>query len=331
MSAPRVSVVIPAYKVTAYIGEALESVFAQSWRDFETIVVNDGCPDTEALERVLEPYLPRLVYIKQENRGLSGARNTGIRAARGEFIALLDGDDLWEPDFLRQQMAMFDADPGLDMVWCDSVIFGSTPWAGRRFSEMAPSRRPVTLKRLLTGKCVPVASCVVVRRQAVLDAGGFDEDLRRVEDFDMWLRLAWRGSRMDCRTAALGRRRDREGTLSSDARAQFETAIQVCRKFQGLIGAGHPLNAVIEAQVRRIRAAGEIKAARAHFDAGRLGEALEAYRRANQCRWTPRGSLTVLLLTVSPSLAGGARALKRAVQNWLGRARRRGWLRRGQD
>ncbi len=120
MSAPKVSVVIPAYQVTQFIAQTLDSVFAQTYNDFETIVVNDGCPDTAALEAVLQPYLPRLRYCRQENRGPSGTRNTGIRMARGEFIALLDSDDLWMPEFLEQQMCFLEDNPSLGMVWCDS-------------------------------------------------------------------------------------------------------------------------------------------------------------------------------------------------------------------
>jgi glycosyltransferase involved in cell wall biosynthesis len=79
---PAVSVIVPCYRVTEYIREALDSLRAQTFRNFETIVINDGCPDTANLERALEPYRGEIVYIKQENTGLSGARNSGIKAAR---------------------------------------------------------------------------------------------------------------------------------------------------------------------------------------------------------------------------------------------------------
>src|SRR5579883_3152754 len=98
-NAPAISIVIPCYKVTNYIREALESVRAQTFRDFETIVVNDGCPDSANLERVLEAYRDEIVYIRQENRGLAAARNAAIRVARAPLIALLDGDDAWDPDY----------------------------------------------------------------------------------------------------------------------------------------------------------------------------------------------------------------------------------------
>src|SRR5262245_21891186 len=96
---PRVSVIIPAYNVAPYIAETLDSLLAQSYADYEAIVVNDG--STDETEQVIAPYLKRfngrLTYIKQENRGLPGARNAGMRQARGRYIVLLDGDDTWLP------------------------------------------------------------------------------------------------------------------------------------------------------------------------------------------------------------------------------------------
>ena len=120
---PLVSVVIPAYQAARWIAEALDLVLAQTFHDYEIIVVNDGSPDTVDLERVLQRYRERIIYLCQENRGLAGARNTGIRAASGRYIAPLDADDLWEPEFLAEQVAMLEADPALDMVYADGTGF----------------------------------------------------------------------------------------------------------------------------------------------------------------------------------------------------------------
>ena len=92
-AAPSVSLIIPAYNVAAFISETLASVFAQTFTDFEVIVVNDGSPDTEELERELARFIARVNYVKQENRGASAARNAGLRTPRGEFVAFLDADD----------------------------------------------------------------------------------------------------------------------------------------------------------------------------------------------------------------------------------------------
>src|ERR1035438_7963147 len=102
--APLLSVIIPAYRAAQYIAAALDSVLAQTFKGYEIIVVNDGSPDTEELERALEPYRDRIIYLLQENQGLSGARNNGIRAARGTYIAPLDADDVWAPEHLAAQL-----------------------------------------------------------------------------------------------------------------------------------------------------------------------------------------------------------------------------------
>src|SRR5689334_9318776 len=104
MNAPVVSVIMPAYNVTRYIGEALDSVFAQTFQDFEIIVVNDGCPDTPALERVLHRYPEKIRYLKQENAGVAAARNTAVLAAAAPLIFTLDPDDWLERDCLEFQV-----------------------------------------------------------------------------------------------------------------------------------------------------------------------------------------------------------------------------------
>ncbi len=164
---PTVSVIMPAYNVARYIGDALESVFAQTFKDFEVVVVNDGSPDTEELERVLADYRGRVVYLKQENRGVSAARNAGIRAARAPFVAHLDPDDLWEPDYLASQLAVFDQDPSIDVLYPDALIFGDSPEAGLRFMDWCRSEGEVTVESLFAERCHVMCS-VTARREALL-------------------------------------------------------------------------------------------------------------------------------------------------------------------
>lgn len=191
---PRVSVIMPAYNVARYIGDALASAFAQTFEDFEVVVVNDGSPDTDELERALAPYRGRLTYIVQENRGPGAARNTAIRAARGELVALLDPDDVWEPDYLAVQVAALDADPSAAMVYPDALLFGDAPEAGRRYMEWCPSEGEVTVESLLRERC-NVMGTVTARREALVRAGLYDEALRP-EDFELWLRLLKSGGRI---------------------------------------------------------------------------------------------------------------------------------------
>ena len=136
---PVISVIIPVYRVTSYIAETLDSVMRQTFRDFETIVVNDGCPDTESLERVLHPYLPTIRYIRQSNMGVSAARNAGLGVATGEYVAFLDGDDVWLPEHLAEQYAFLRNHPAVELVYADAELFGDPAVNGKRFMEMCPS------------------------------------------------------------------------------------------------------------------------------------------------------------------------------------------------
>src|SRR5687768_17042952 len=137
-TAPTVSVVIPAYNAAKYICEALLSVFNQSFTSYEVIVINDGSSDTDDLERELQPYKAVIKYIKQENRGAAAARNTGLRAAAGEFVAFLDADDKWLPGFLEKQLKLLKSSKA-DLVYADALLIGEAPLAGRTFMEMEPS------------------------------------------------------------------------------------------------------------------------------------------------------------------------------------------------
>lgn len=195
-SSPLVSVVIPAYNAHSYIGRALNSVLAQSYSNFEILVVNDGSPDTELLERVLQPFLSKIRYIKQENQGPSGARNRAIREARGRYVAFLDSDDTWFPHHLMTQVALLMRDPLLHLVYSDSILIRGDKLLGNSFAS-EPQHPPVSFEKLLTEECTVMTSSTVASREAMMTAGLFDENFLRCEDFDLWLRMAFRGSRMD--------------------------------------------------------------------------------------------------------------------------------------
>src|SRR5262245_33293054 len=125
---PAVSVIIPAYNAANYISETLDSVLAQTFQDWEIIVVNDGSPDTEELEHVLGRYQEQISYRKQENRGPGSARNEGMRHARGKYLAFLDSDDLWLPDFLSEVVQFLEEHPSISMACADCVYFGDAKW-----------------------------------------------------------------------------------------------------------------------------------------------------------------------------------------------------------
>ncbi len=299
--APAVSVIMPAYRVTEYIGGAIDSVLAQTFVDYEIIVVNDGSPDTDELERVLAPYRARIVYIKQENRGLSGARNTAIRAARGEFVALLDPDDLWEPNYLAVQVAAMRNEPTLDVLYSNARIFGDAPDAGRELMDVCPTDGAVTFERVITQEC-NVLICATVRREAVLRAGLFDETLRSSEDFDLWLRILKAGGRISYHRQPLARYRRRAGSLSSDPVWMCTHYLQVLNKVERTMALTPAERETVERQCAHVRAMLSLHEGKRAFFRGDALVAIEKLNAANAYYNNPKLTLTLQLMRHAPRL-----------------------------
>jgi glycosyltransferase involved in cell wall biosynthesis len=186
MNAQLVSVVIPTYNYGHFVTGAVDSVLAQTYRDLEVIVVDDGSTD-DTRER-LKPYGDRIRYIYQPNQGLPAARNTGIRAARGELIALLDSDDQWHPRKLEVQMMYLARRPETGLVAARMVTHLERSWPeiGDPLQIVA---HPVTAKAEMI-RCRIGPSGVLIRKQCLDAVGLFDTDLRSAEDRDMWIRIA---------------------------------------------------------------------------------------------------------------------------------------------
>ena len=189
-SSPRVSVVIPAFNVARYISQAVDSVLQQTLESVEIIVVDDG--STDNTRAVLAPYRDRIGYLSQSHAGVSTARNRGIQAAHGEFVAFLDADDYFLlPSKLAEQIAYFDPQPELGIVHSGwrvtdengTVVIDKKPWTH------APS---LDLKNwLLLQPALP--SAMMFRRDALVSVGGFDSQLAHLEDVDLALRLSLKG------------------------------------------------------------------------------------------------------------------------------------------
>ncbi|OGO23190.1 MAG: hypothetical protein A2144_11185 [Chloroflexi bacterium RBG_16_50_9] len=194
---PRVSVVMPTYNRAHFIAETVQSVLGQTFADFELIVVDDGSTDNtkEVIGSLKDP---RIRYIYQENRGVSAARNTGIRTASGEYIAFQDSDDIWLPQNLELKVRRLDARPDIALVCSDAYIFNSHTGVtlGRRWHDKPfhycidpekAARQP--LKELLSRGCFITPQATMVRRLVFDDVGYFDESLRTQEDWDMFVRI----------------------------------------------------------------------------------------------------------------------------------------------
>ena len=277
--APLVSVVIPAYNSAPFIAETLNSVFAQTYQAREVLVVNDGSPDTPALELALAPYRDRIVYLRQRNTGPSGARNLAIRHARGEYVALLDSDDMWLPDYLERQVERLHREPGLDLIYADGVITGG-PLDGRRLMAVTPSKRSVTVERLIAEECTVLTSCTVARRAALLGAGLFDDRFRRSEDAHLWLKLALNGGRIAWQPTVLVRHRRREGSLSHDTPAMVRAYIDVLVDIDARFTLTSAQRTLLRRQISRREALVALDEGKQAFVAGRYPEAVAALGRA---------------------------------------------------
>jgi glycosyltransferase involved in cell wall biosynthesis len=201
--APLVSVIIPAYNRAHLVGRAIASVLAQSYRNFEIIVVDDASTDdlAAALAEVDSPQLRCITHPR--NRGAAAARNTGIAAASGELVAFLDSDDVWFPDKLAQQVAaMRDQPPDVAGQVCayDCLKAGDSP------RIIAPGWTPLTFRRsqLFGCTCGP-GTTLLCRRSIFAEIGPLDEELRRLEDWDWLLRLSEKGYRLLASSAVLAR------------------------------------------------------------------------------------------------------------------------------
>lgn len=298
---PLVSVIVPAYNVSGFIKEALDSAFAQTFTDYEVIVVNDGSPDTEELERVLEPYMSRIVYLKQENRGLSGARNTALRASSARFIALLDADDAWLPNYLEVQTAMMLADPTIDVLYPDAELFGDAPSAVGRFMQRCPSNGEVTFESLVKQEC-NVMICSMARRETVLRAGGFDESLRSSEDFDLWLRIVKMGGRISYHRQVLARYRKRRGSLSSDPVWMCKHILMVFEKAERSLDLTAQERETLSQSIARFRALQRFHEGKRAFFEGDTKRAIEGLAEANRSLKSRKVSVMLMLLKLAPRL-----------------------------
>lgn len=297
--APAVSIIMPAYRCADYIGAALDSVLAQTFGDYEIIVVNDGSPDTEALERVLAPYRERIVYLTQENLGVSAARNTAIRAARAPFVALLDPDDLWEPDYLAVQVAAMRQDPAPALVYPDSLIFGDVPQAGKTNMELNPSHGEVTFERLIKQQCT-VLNNAIVRRDAIIRAGWFDESLSRAEDFDLWLRILRQGGRIVYHRRALARYRRHAGSLSSDPALMLKDLLRVLDKAGRTFALNDAERELLQQERTRYHALMRFHEGKGAFIRGDARAACAGLTEANRYFNSRKTTLAVVLLRIAP-------------------------------
>lgn len=237
MSRALVSVVIPAYNAQAFIGECIASVQAQQGdAELEIVVVDDGSTDgtTAVVQRT-----PGVRLVSQPNRGPAAARNAGIATTRGSLVAFLDADDVWPEGSLAARLSVLQQQPGAAFVFGDCRQFDAhSPRQRTLFEEGGWGRRawgdsslvPDAYSRLIDDNFVTTGT-VVVRRRVLEAVGGFAEDLRLVEDLELWLRLARHHPVAWCDCVCLLRRRHGANT-SADRVAMSLAFLEVLRRQQ---------------------------------------------------------------------------------------------------
>ncbi|MFV1951556.1 MAG: glycosyltransferase family 2 protein [Nitrospinota bacterium] len=191
---PEISIIIPVYNRPLLVKEAIDSVMAQTYTDFELIVVDDGSTDTTAdvIQKYIETYSNisvHLRYIYQSGLGVSAARNNGIDAANGKLTTFLDSDDLWQPNKLKRQMEFFASHPEAKICYTDEIWIRHNKrvnpckvhqkYSGRIFEHCLPC-------------CIISPSSVIIKKEVLEEVGLFDESLPACEDYDLWLRIAGR-------------------------------------------------------------------------------------------------------------------------------------------
>jgi glycosyltransferase involved in cell wall biosynthesis len=189
----RVSVVIPCFNGARFLREAIDSAIAQTYADVEIVVADDGSTDDSVA--IVASYGDRVRGLRQANAGPSAARNLALRAATGEFVALLDADDRYHPQKLERQVGVLRARPDVSVVYCGWRLVDGD---GRELPERGwPRAEGDLLERLVLGNLFHPVS-VVLRRQIVDAAGGFDERCPVNEDWDLFLRASRQGGRWTC-------------------------------------------------------------------------------------------------------------------------------------
>ena len=184
---PQISIIMPCYNARGHLPRSVGSVLGQSFQNWELIAVDDGSSD-ETLAWLQSQRDPRIHVHSQPNQGVSAARNAGLQRARSEYVAFLDADDTWEPLFLAEMHAALSSRPNAVLAYCGWQNLGLPGGQGQPF--VPPDYETPGKQEALFANCRWPVHAALVRRAAVLAAGGFDTHLTNAEDYALWLRVA---------------------------------------------------------------------------------------------------------------------------------------------
>ena len=301
--APKVSVIIPAYNAAPFIVETLDSVFRQTFENYEVILVNDGSPDTVDLKAALTPYFDKIIYIEQANSGAAKARNTAICLARGSLLAFLDGDDIWSPEFLASQVKFLE-EKRLDMVYCDALLFGEPLFEGRNYMQNAPSIGEVSAAALIGGQCSVITSGTILKRDLLVKNGMFDAEVSYMgmEDFDLWFRLAKNGAKIGYQRKVLLKYRVRPNSLSGSNVRRTERTLFAYQTIERKYDLTDAETTILNERRRTATAEQHLETGKFHLTTGNYSEAQTHFAEANKYYRKPKLSLIIRLLRLSPKL-----------------------------
>lgn len=305
---PAVSVIVPCFNYGHLLGETLESVRCQSLSDWECIVVDDGSTDnTGAVARAYASKDSRFIYQAQENRGLSAARNAGLRSAKGEYAQLLDSDDLLEAEKLKEHVSFLARHREYSLVY-GSMRFFSVQNAAKIYArgrngvdidwmKMWPDTNEAMLSALVEGNQFPV-SAAVFRLSVIHDIGYFEETLRSHEDWEFWLRWAFAGKRFFGLNAPGTRTLIREHgeRLTRRSVTMAESRLLVRKRIEKLA----PTDA-LRAKNRECASYDECDLGAAHLAAGHLRAGIRWYLSGFTNAERKTRAIRVLLVHLAPS------------------------------
>ncbi len=306
---PSFSIVIPAYQVAPFVGEAVASALAQTIRPHEVVVCDDG--STDDIDAALAPYRDRILLVRQENRGLPAAKNAAVRVASGDFVAILDGDDAYLPERLEALGQLAAARPDLDILASDVFVETGGEVVGR-FYDPAPfvvdNQRLALLRRNF------ICSGSAVRRERLLAVGGFDESLDCADDWDCWLRLVLAGSMIGCVDEPLARYRLRAGAMTETRSRDFAGRLQVLERVFEWSGLSSEEREVARSTARELRPRLQVARAKEAIAAGAPDARRLSFGVARSTEVAPVTRVRSAIAAVAPSLARHAGARRRRAE-----------------
>jgi len=309
-AAPLVSILTPAYNSAAYVAETVESVRQQTCTDFELLIVDDGSTDdTLEIVQALAAGDARVKILPSPHAGPAVARNIGLQHASGQFLALLDSDDVWDPSYLSKQLSLLHQRPEIAIVSANVVSRGG-PLDGTPFWPITSGTHELRSYEPIAHE--DAVSVFAVFRRVVIDRiGGFDPVFTGNEDYEFWLRAMNAGLRVLQNRAILGRYRRRPGSVSSDDVRMLNGIIAVLEsagRLEGRLEADHRLRWFREELVKA-----EVRSSLEKRDGVTASERLRALSRLRK-DW--RIAAGAWLATAWPDLAVSAYGLRRTLLGW---------------